>query len=175
MNLEGRTSRPWTTWGGLVGQSNSQIYNSSVTGTVDGRWYVGGLAALSDVAVTASTSGVNVTSSSVGGVTGGLVGLSRASITNSHASGTVSGAGWAGGLAGWSQGAISGSSAGGTVTATGQTSGGLVGFNDGAPIEDSHASGAVNGVNYVGWTGRVEQRQYHRPQHCKRRGDRHRW
>ena len=150
VNLEGVDVTAVDYVGGLVGQSISQIDNSSVAGTVDGRWYVGGLAGLSDAAVTASTSSVNVTSSSTGGVTGGLVGLSRASITNSHASGTVSGAGWAGGLVGWSQGAISGSSASGAVTATGQTSGGLVGFNDGAPIEDSHASGAVNGVNYVG-------------------------
>ena len=36
------------------------------------------------------------------------------------------------------------------MTATDQTSGGLVAYNDGASIEDSHASGAVNGVNYVG-------------------------
>ena len=136
--------------GALVGQSNSQIENVLVNGTVDGRWYVGGLAALNDGPVTGSFSSAAVTSNSTGGVTGGLVGLNRSGITNSHSTGNVTGVGWAGGLVGWNQDAISGSSASGAVTASDQTSGGLVGYNDGASIQDSHAGGAVDGVNYVG-------------------------
>ena len=136
--------------GALVGQSNSEITDSKVTGTVNGRWYIGGLAALNDAAITNSTSSATVTSNSTGGVTGGLVGLNRYSITNSHSTGAVSGVGWTGGLVGWNQHDISGSSAGGTVTATDQTAGGLVGYNDVALVEDSHASGAVSGTQYVG-------------------------
>ena len=88
--------------GALVGQSLSRIENSDVSGTVGGRWYVGGLAGLSDSTITSSTSSAAVTSNSTGGVTGGLVGLSRASITNSHASGGRDPA--SGGRAVWSDG-----------------------------------------------------------------------
>ena len=136
--------------GALVGQNLSEIENIQVAGTVDGRWYVGGLAGLSDGAITASTSSATVTSNSTGGVTGGLVGLSRAAITESHASGAVNGVSWVGGLVGWNQAGINGSSASGTVTATADVSGGLVGLNEGARITNSHAAGAVSGVNYVG-------------------------
>ena len=59
-----------------------------------------------------------------------------------------------GGLVGSNSGAggvnrISGSTAGGAVTGTGDFVGGLVGRNNG-PISDSHATGDVNGGNWVG-------------------------
>ena len=44
---------------------------------------------------------------------------------------------------------ISGSTAGGAVTGTGNLVGGLVGWNNG-PISNSHATGDVNGVTWVG-------------------------
>ena len=86
--------------------------------------------------------------------TGALVGRSLGSIIDSGATGAVSGTEKTGGLVGVSVhpgGVIVGSTAGVEVTGTaGETNiGGLVGFN-GGPIIDSHATGNVNGVQWVG-------------------------
>ena len=86
--------------------------------------------------------------------TGALVGRNAGSIIDSHATGTVSGTEDTGGLVGaifHPGGVIVGSTAGVQVTgrALGLYIGGLAGFNSGLII-DSHATGDVDGVRWVG-------------------------
>jgi hypothetical protein len=61
----------------------------------------------------------------------------------------VTGKSYVGGLVGYNSGTISDSSATGSVTGSGDHTGGLVGSNEGS-ISDSSAAGVVIGVNYVG-------------------------
>ena len=86
--------------------------------------------------------------------TGALVGRNAGSIIDSHATGTVSGTEDTGGLVGaivHPGSFIVGSTAGVQVTgrAAGLYIGGLAGFNKGLII-DSHATGDVTGVKYIG-------------------------
>jgi len=79
---------------------------------------------------------------------GGLVGCSGGSISDSSATGNVTGPSNVGGLVGASLGSISGSSSFGNVNGD-VAVGGLVGDSNG-PISNSSASGDVNGIFYVG-------------------------
>ena len=87
---------------------------------------------------------------------GGLVGFHQGggvsdnpAISNSSASGTVSGQQWIGGLVGQNRGTISDSSA--SVAVSGQQQiGGLVGRNHSGAISASSASGAVSGQQWIG-------------------------
>ena len=85
---------------------------------------------------------------------GGLVGSNenRGTITDSYATGTVSGNSQVGGLMGYNYyGAIENSYSTGVVTVTGGSrAGGLVGYNIGAPITNSYATGAVTGRGQTG-------------------------
>ena len=85
---------------------------------------------------------------------GGLVGNNDGDISDSHASGSVSGYTLIGGLVGNNDGTISNSRASGMVSGTvlgGKTIGGLVGRNgNGGTISNSRASGGVSGGEGVG-------------------------
>jgi filamentous hemagglutinin family protein len=85
-----------------------------------------------------------------GETAGGLVGSNWGLVSNSYATGNVSGARTAGGLVGWnsSSGVISNSHAAGNVNGT-RAAGGLVGRNSGI-ISNSHAAGEVSGTSDVG-------------------------
>ena len=97
----------------------------------------------------------------IGGIdVGGLVGINRGTITNSYATGSVSGAGSIGGLVGLNNGGtITNSYATGDVAGSLKSVGGLVGLNDsGGTITNSYATGAVTGLSsssrlggLVGW------------------------
>jgi hypothetical protein len=77
--------------------------------------------------------------------TGGLVGYNNGTITNSYATGTVTGSSWdTGGLVGYNNGTITNSYATGNVTGYYYT-GGLVGYNSYGTITDCSADGSVNG------------------------------
>jgi len=79
---------------------------------------------------------------------GGLAGCAS-SISNSYATGTVSGTGgFVGGIAGYAS-SISNSYATGNVSGTGDYVGGLAGRANGS-IENSYATGNVSGNSYVG-------------------------
>jgi filamentous hemagglutinin family protein len=82
---------------------------------------------------------------------GGLVGYNFGStISNSYATGAVSGTSIVGGLVGYNFGStISNSYATGTVSGY-EFVGGLVGYNNDSTIQNSYATGAVSGSNYVG-------------------------
>ena len=151
-------------YAGLFGWSSGTIRDVGIVGgAVNGSKYVGGLVgAGGKIAHAYSTATVGVGSASTS-VVGGLVGINcctGAVITDSYATGAVSGVSQVGGLVGENGGTISESFATGTVTATGQNdndtnpgAGGLVGYHHEpqALIENSYATGAVPGSsNYRG-------------------------
>ncbi|KRR03807.1 hypothetical protein CQ10_17795 [Bradyrhizobium valentinum] len=102
--------------------------------------YAGAGAALSNVSLQAAT---------IAGAArvGSLVGLSRGTISNASATGTVTAGSYGGGLAGESSGSVANSWAAVTVAGTTTTSssmGGLIGWNNaGGTIQDSYAIGNV--------------------------------
>lgn len=85
---------------------------------------------------------------------GGLVGLNHGTVSNSYATGGVSGDGsmFIGGLVGDNAGTVSKSYATGDVSGTGNYVGSLVGLNT-ATVSDSYAKGSVNGSSYIGLLG----------------------
>ncbi|MBD1400415.1 GLUG motif-containing protein [Pelovirga terrestris] len=139
--------------GGLVGYAvlGSVISTSHATGSVQGVEDVGGLVGRTDGEINLSFATGAVKS---GGRVGGLVGyaLKSTNITQSYATGTVSGTLSAiGGLIGRLDGKVSSSYATGKVTG-GNTVGGLVGDLDAedAKIDASYATGDVNGNLRIG-------------------------
>ncbi len=133
--------------GGLVGSNNGNIFSSYATGTVTGAVNTGGLVGSNIKDIHSSYATVAVT----GAVnTGGLVGLNseKSSVNGSYATGDVTGKLYVGGLVGRSNGdgtSINNSYAEGDVN--GQTGvGGLVGSNQTkAKVRDSYSIGTVVG------------------------------
>ena len=82
-----------------------------------------------------------------------LVGFSMGSVSDSYASGAVSGDWSVGGLVGENTGTVKNCYSTGNVTGTGQV-GGLVGVNGGlifsGTVRDSYATGSITGDEYVG-------------------------
>ena len=148
--------------GGLVGWNFSSITDSSASGDVGDAATagqdLGGLIGLNTGgAVTRSSATGDVASTS--DKIGGLAGRNEGTITESAASGAVTGDDWVGGLVGWnglsSGHSISASRASGNVTGSGQGAGGLVGRNAGT-IRASYATGTVTGnVSVGGLVGRL--------------------
>ena len=94
-----------------------------------------------------------------GGVTtGGLAGRAQGTITNSYATGSVEGRSSVGGLAGYADGTITNSYATGSVTGQGYNTGGLAGWANGT-IANSYATGDVHGNDWTG--GLVGQLDIH--------------
>ncbi len=140
--------------GGLVGWNyKGSINNSSVSGNVTGADDVyesdsiGGLVGLNEGDISNSYASGEVTGY---WLVGGLTGDNEGSIKDSYASGNVIGTENVGGLVGWnfSNGTINNSHASGKVTGAVEV-GGLVGHNSGG-ISYSYASGEVNGGSKVG-------------------------
>ena len=122
---------------------------------IKGDRYVGGLVGTLS---TLNDRGSSITNSyATGAVTGnnvgGLVGrLNGGTIRNSYATGAVTGTGsYVGGLVGENSfGTITNSYATGDVTGTGDDVGGLVGNDSGGTIKNSYATGSVRGSSRVG-------------------------
>lgn len=163
-------NRPADQYVGLFGRLNAaSVSNLTVSGSVTGYRYVGGLAgsasgnAVDQIKNVGSS--VAVTAQTTGGTSryiGGLVGYSnRITILNSYASGNVtdatSGAQYLGGLVGYTDGSgfltntyATGNVVGGTGA---QYLGGLVGYRYYTDINKSFATGNVSGgstSNYLG-------------------------
>ena len=132
--------------------------SGDIVSTDDMYSYTGGLVGTNNEnsTITASSSSADVTGTgSENRYTGGLAGQNRGGlITESRASGDVTGYFHAGGLVGWNAAAqvqmgpfavISNSYATGTVTGLYYYAGGLAGSNWVATIEDSYATGDVFG------------------------------
>ena len=135
--------------GGLVGlQTSGDISDSYATGNVSGNDLVGGLVGQQNDG--ARISGSSAAGSVFGGVAvGGLVGAGFGGISDSYATGLVSGRKFSvGGFSGYQNAGsnISNSSATGTVFGESRV-GGLVGTNFGR-INNSYATGSVSGQPY---------------------------
>jgi hypothetical protein len=140
--------------GGLSGSNDTggsyigKIINSYATGNVDGvGGYVGGLVGINK-GVGPYISNSYATGNVSGSLRiGGLVGDNRAPINNSYATGYASGPKDIGGLAGHNISSISNSYARGDVSGSNFNVGGLVGFNTGiGSISNSYATGSVSGT-----------------------------
>ncbi|MBR2034059.1 MAG: hypothetical protein IKA03_05245, partial [Alphaproteobacteria bacterium] len=139
---------------GLFGhvESSSTIQNVGIEGAnVEGKNYVGGLAGRASGTITNSYATGDV--SGQGNYVGGLAGIvAIGSIINSYATGDVTGQGnYVGGLAGSAVGTITNSYATGDVSGNDRV-GGLLGLvqYDESIITNTYATGDVNGNNYVG-------------------------
>lgn len=130
--------------GGLAGQTNSPIINSISSGTlITSGDNIGGLVGYANAVITSSSSSVNIVHAGdffTGNFVGGLVGVAKFSITNCHASGSVTGTNVVGGLIGDSYAPTIGSHASGNVTANAYV-GGLAGNSD--SVTNSYATGNV--------------------------------
>ena len=146
---------------GLFGclDQGGTVQNLSVSGTVSGNNYVGGVVGLNG----GSVEDCDFTGSVSGNYVGGVVGNNsfNATVTNCYNTGNVSGetTGNVGGVVGYNSfsvtvtncyntGKVSGSGSGSNV-------GGVVGYNDSGTVENSYNTGKVSGPdsgtsNYVG-------------------------
>ncbi len=150
--------------GGLIGHSQASVSNSYATGNVIGGSSstsdnVGGLIghSLGSGSVSNSYATVTVTGSNY---VGGLIGHSQASVSNSYATGDVTGTGTGtgevGGIIGSSTGSVSNSYATGAVTGGrgGDKVGGLIGgFHGSGSVSNSYATGDVAGNTVGGLLG----------------------
>ena len=131
---------------GLFGNAEGTIRNVGlVDASITGKNYVGGLVGRNFGDITNSYATGSVTGG--GYEVGGLVGLNYGgTITSSYAKGSVVGnEGDVGGLVGYNFGDITSSYATGSVNGNGDDVGGLVGFNYGGTITSSYATGSVVG------------------------------
>ncbi len=137
--------------------NNAEIKNIGVTDAyVVGQNKVGGLIGHSGGSVSNSYATGDVTGT--GNNVGGLIGRSNGSVSNSYATGDVTGTGNnVGGLIGRSDGSVSNSYATGDVTGTGNNVGGLIGSSGGS-VSNSYATGDVTGTgnNVGGLIGRSD-------------------
>jgi trimeric autotransporter adhesin len=155
------------TAGGVIGfyQTNAALTGTSIVGvaplsgtkTVSGGNWVGGLIGYSSstASITGLSAAVDVTATGTSGAAGGLIGRTNGAVSNSSATGNVSGANDAGGLIGMAQGtgALTNLQASGNVSAvsTGNPQvGGLIGGVTSGALTDSTASGNVSGGYYTG-------------------------
>ncbi len=147
--------------GALVGYNSGTVLSSYAATLVTGNSEVGGLVGWNYGTVSQSHASGNVIGTG-GDDVGGLVGYNYGGIvTQSYATGNVSGPLDVGGLVGDNSfGTVTQSYASGTVTGTNTYFdfgvGGLVGYMYGGTISQSYASGTVSAPDYVGglvgWT-----------------------
>ena len=121
------------TVGGLVGSANNSVTftNDSASGDVTGGSGVGGLVGYALQGVTISNSYATGNLNATGDFVGGLVGR----INNSESDAGV---------------ILQRSFATSAVTSTGSYVGGLVGLSYNLDVDDTFATGSVNGMNFVG-------------------------
>ena len=145
------------TTAGAIGVAEGSVTNVSVTGTVtSSSGYAGGLIGYSESTVTSCSAAVTVTGASPqdnGYGAGGLIAWHiNGHVSKSHATGDVQGAN-AGGLIGGDQDAsVDESFATGDVISLSTYGGGLIGTfdGDGHHVNDSFATGSVNGQDVTG-------------------------
>ena len=142
---------------GLFGKlSGATVKNLTVTGYVDGRFYVGGIAGYADdttkllncrnkciVVSGKSTHPYASDPESVIRYAGGIVGYNAGSVTACCNAGTVTGIDSVGGITGGGPGTVSDCYNMGAVTASGQNAGGIAG--NGGTVSYSYNVGTVTG------------------------------
>ena len=154
-------NRPLSDGAGLFGRStnsssirNVSLVDARVTGRSNAGGLVGVLAGTSAIWNSNSTGGATVATYKAGGLVGSILGDASnkgSTVSQSYATGTVSGMNNTGGLVGFMDvnTNVSNSYATGAVTSTGTHAGGLVGSLSGT-ISNSYATGAVSGKANVG-------------------------
>ena len=136
--------------GGLVGNNaEGEINDCNSAASVQGGDNVGGLAGASWGTITQCCTTGNVSGNRS---LGGLVGYNCGPLTKCFATGSVKGNAGAGGLAGINCDVISYCYSNSNVSVENDVVGGLVGNNswDSAAINNSYATGNIEGTNYVG-------------------------
>lgn len=135
--------------GGLVGSNfdSGEVSDSSSVANVEGSEGVGGVIGGNSGEVVDVYSGSNVTGSSI---LGGLVGSNGGTVKKAHANGTVEAEDLVGGLIGTNEGTVEKSYANSSVYGSGTGSGGLVGLVDDGTVNNSYATGYVEGSEGVG-------------------------
>lgn len=138
---------------GLFGWlKGATVKNLTVTGYVDGRAYVGGIAGHADAGTTilnCRNECIVVSVDQFGGgygpaqYAGGIVGYNEGKVTACCNTGTVTGADSVGGIAGGGTGAVSDCYNVGAVTASGQNAGGIAG--NGGAVSYCYNVGTVTG------------------------------
>ena len=134
---------------GYVG-SSGKVQNLSVSGDINGGWYVGGVVGFNTSGTV--TGCIFSGSGSVSGdrCVGGVVGRNDGTVKNCHNAGKVSGNRYVGGVVGENSGTVKNCYNTGTVTGTDDYVGGVVGWNSGN-VTNCYNTGAVNSSgNYVG-------------------------
>ena len=132
--------------GGLVGMGTDTIMtNCHSSASVSGYYSTGGLAGgidtASSIITSTATGDVTGTNSEIGGLVGYI---ENSSVSQSFASGNVSGSTRVGGLCGMNTGStVTNAYATGSVTGTNEV-GGLVGCNSGGTLTNAYAVGYVN-------------------------------
>jgi beta-lactam-binding protein with PASTA domain len=137
--------------GGFLGFASGTVHNCYADGAVSGTIHsIGGFIGYNMATVTKCFSYSSVTGSGTTERFGGLVGThAGGSLSNCHASGTVSCGESAGGLVGRSERPVSQCYARGAVSAT-NTAGGLVGEITQNTVTESYSSGAVTATTNAG-------------------------
>ena len=141
--------------GGLVGDNDGTISSSYATGAVSAATHAGGLVGINNASISSSYATGTVNSTGTNTHVGGLIGAANqlSVVSNSYATGAVTGVWLVGGLMGYLSGSLSGSYATGAVTGVSGAIrvGGLMGsLLSGGTISDSYATGAVSGGAYRG-------------------------
>jgi len=137
--------------GGIVGYgTDMNLTDCESNMTIDGDKYVGGLVARSNGTGVILRCQANGNIVATGDYVGGLVGYSLWQISQSLATGNITGVDYVGGLVGYSNnGSIADAYATGNVTGNDRV-GGLVGRQAGSTIDDSFSTGVVIGNTNVG-------------------------
>lgn len=138
--------------GGLIGGNSSTVTDCYATGKVTGTGNgTGGLVGYNNFYAVVKNCYATGSVTSTNRYTGGLVGNHNGeSVTNSYATGSVSGTSSTGGLVGQNAKIIANCYATGKVTGSGDYTGGLVGWNYGSTITNSYTLGNVSGTSFVG-------------------------
>ena len=135
--------------GGLVGYNRPDdlIVDSWSSSTVSGQDNTGGLVGYNERGIVRDSYASGTVSAAGRDYIGGLVGSNEGgTIERSYATGAVSGQDRLGGLVGHNTGSVTDSYASGSVSGTGDDRGGLVGWNEGGSVLRSYAVGLVSGT-----------------------------
>ncbi len=135
--------------GGLVGENNKSIQDSSATGPVRGMINSGGLAGGNNDQIETSFATGSVSGEKNN--TGGFAGSNRGEIRESYAMGSVSGgSGMAGGFVGYNVGSVQQAYSVGTVTGGKKYTGGFAGYDANESINAAYWDVDTSGISDPG-------------------------
>ena len=144
--------------GGVVGQNNgsSTVENcyNTVSGSVSGYWYVGGVVGNNNGGTVKNCYNTGTgTVTGTGDYVGGVVGYNSGSVENCYNIGNVSGNNYVGGVVGDNRGSVENCYNTGAVNNSGSYVGGVVGRNFGGTVTNCYNTGNVSGGSKGGVVG----------------------